>query len=82
MKTTAPDLPVGTLVRLHSDLGNDGRICIIFGVAHGPGKPLFKLGELVNRRGPFRGRLKVRGLDHHVSRRTFEVLQTPTNLAP
>ncbi|MDN5655798.1 MAG: hypothetical protein L0G46_12050 [Kocuria sp.] len=82
MTATTPHLPIGTLVRLRSDLGHDGRICIIIGTTSGPGEPLYKLGEVVGRRGPLHRWPKVRRLDHHVSSRIIEVLQAPTGAAP
>src|SRR5699024_2008578 len=82
MTATSPYLPIGTFVRLRSDLGHDGRICIIIGTTSELGEPLNILVEAVGRRVPVHRLPKLRQLDQRVSSRIIEVLQAPTGAAP
>lgn len=71
-------IPVGSIVRLHSELGDDGLVCIVIGEIPDPESPLYRLGVVKPRR--FRRGARIRPLrDRLAGPSALEVLHpTPS----
>lgn len=70
------DIPIGSIVRLHTELGDDGLVCVVIGVTDGGVAPLYRIGEVRRRR--LLGGARIAPLrDRLVGPRALEVLHTP-----